>query len=81
MQCASFNAGEGFGCCVADEYQGIIFGRCWRQATVLFHHPTEHVGHFRCDEHAAQDHVVFEKAGWLRDELGPAHVLPREGRV
>lgn len=66
--CGSFNAGD-FGGCSPTEMQGIVFGRCEHEAFVLFRHPTEAIGHYRCLKHALQDHVVFEKAGWLTQKV------------
>jgi len=68
--CGSFNAFEDMGgCCVVPEVQGIVHGLCAREAFVLFRHPTEPKGHYRCLAHAVQDHVVFEQAGWLTEKI------------
>lgn len=68
--CGSFNPFEDMGgCCVVPEVQGIVFGICAREAFVLFRHPTEAKGHYRCLNHALQDHVVFEQAGWLTEKI------------
>ena len=69
--CTSHNAGEFCGCSPTN-FQGIAFAECYDEAMALFRHPEQPVGHYRCLRHADQDQEVFDKAGWVREDIhGP----------